>query len=175
MKQNNFLSAWVYFTIVVCLFLTSCYPSGQSLDPYIVDQNRQEENMYYVPSAPNVPLLSEKNDLSFNIDRISGSKFTGYEINAAYLPGKHFGITGSYSNARNKDGNAGYSFSMEYSRFEIGSGYIAQFARGWHFETYAGFGNGKISNFHHTGSSKLNLTHFFLQPAIAISNGKKTV
>ena len=88
------------------------------------------------------------------------------------MPGKHIGIIGSYSHAGNLNGTSG---SIKYNRFEMGSGYVAQFSKGRHFETYAGFGNGKIYNTHHTGNSKLNLTHFFLQPAITISNHKKTV
>ena len=172
MKQNKFFRAWVFLAVVT---LSSCYPGSVIPDPYIVDESRQRENIYYVPSAPSTALLSEKNDLNFNINRTSGSRFTGYEIQAAYLPWKHIGITGSYSHAGNKDGKSGYSSYMRYNRFEIGSGYIARFSRGWHFETYAGFGNGTIFNFHYTGTSKLNLTHFFLQPAIAISNEKKTV
>jgi hypothetical protein len=83
------------------------------------------------------------------------------------MPSKHVGITGSFSHADNGS-------EMKYNRFELGSGYITGLAKGWHFETYAGLGTGKISNRHHTGSSKLNLTHFFLQPAVSISNQKKT-
>lgn len=168
MKQNNFFRDWAYLLIVTSLFLASCYPSGIPVDPYIVDESRQKENMYYVPSAPNAPLLSEKNDLNFNVVSTTGSKFTGVEIQTAYLPSKHVGIAGSYS-------HAGNGSEMKSNRFELGSGYVTKFAKDWHFETYAGFGNGKISNSHYTGSSKLNLTHFFLQPAISISNKKKTV
>jgi len=169
--KNNFLphSAFVLFSVTV--LLTSCY-TGPIYDPYIVDASRQKENIYYVPSAPHTPLLTEKNDLSIDVMRASGSKFTGAEIQAAYLPWKHAGLIGSFSIGANHGGEPDY---MNYQRFEIGSGYITKFAEGWHFETYAGLGSGKIRNYHHTGHSKINLSHFFLQPAIAISNKTQTV
>jgi hypothetical protein len=138
-------------------------------DPYPVSQSRQEKNIYYIPSSPHTPLLAAKNDFSFQANSLAGSKFIeGFEIQGAFIPGKHIGVTGSYFNADNE-------YNMNYKRFEAGAGYVTEFSRSLHFETYAGFGNGKIKNYHHTGSSSLNLTHFFLQPAIAIANEKKTL
>jgi hypothetical protein len=149
--------------------LGSCYTGGTISDPYIVSESRQKENFYYIPSAPNTPLHSQKNDLEFNLMLVSGSKYSGAEVQASYMPGKHIGIMGSYSIAGI---NSNY---VKYNRFELGSGFATQFSGNWHFETYAGFGNGKIKNRHYTGNSKLNLTHFFLQPAIAISNENKRI
>ena len=146
---------------------SSCYFGGGVPDPYFVSESRQKENFYYVPSAPNTPLHSQKNDLGFRLMRVSGSKYSGADVQASYMPGKHIGIMGSYTiPGINSD-------FVKYNRFELGSGFVKQISRNWHFETYAGFGNGKIKNTHHTGSSKLNLTHFFLQPVIAISNENK--
>ncbi len=172
MKKNNKYFQLLCITVVTVFSLTSCLPYGQiPADPYIVDESRQKENIYYIPSAPNVPLLTEKNDLNLNILNTSGSKISGIEIQTAYMPGKHIGIIGSYHTG-NINGNHG---GKKYNRFEIGSGYVTPLSKGWHFETYAGFGNGQIFNTHHTGNSKLTLTHFFLQPSMAISNNKKTV
>jgi hypothetical protein len=150
--------------------LSSCFPSSVIPDPYIVDEGRQKENVYYVPPAANTPLLTEKGDLSFNIMRASGSKFTATELQAACLPLKHMGFMGSFSTGGHNE-----SHYMSYQRFEIGSGYVTKFSKGWHFETYSGLGNEKINNTHHTGNSKLNITNFFLQPAVAISNTNQTV
>jgi hypothetical protein len=168
MKRANFSHIFPVAASAICLFLDSCVPGNVIPDPYTVNESRQKENIYYVPSAPNAPLLSEKNDLNFNAVSTTGSKFRGVEIQSAFLLSNHIGITGSYSYAANES-------KMKYNRFELGSGYITKLNRGWHFETYAGLGTGKISNWHHTGSSKLNLTHFFLQPAVSVSNQKKTV
>ncbi len=140
-------------------------------DPYIVATSRQEKNIYYVPSAPNTPLLSEKNDLNFNVLRTSTKPIHGVEVQAAYLPGKHLGIIFRYSSAKD-DGP--YTDYIKYNSFEIGAGYVNQFSKDFHFETYAGLGKGKISNTHHTGLSNLNLTHYFIQPTIAVQNSNKT-
>ena len=160
-------------TAAIILFFASCFPGGIIPDPYIVDESRQKENIYYVPSAPNTPLLSEKNDFNFSLVRSSDTKFLGLETQLSYLPGKHIGITGSY--AGNIDNSNDVTHYLKYNRFEVGSGYVSQLPGGWHFETYAGLGNGKITNTHYSGYSRINLTHFFLQPAIAISNQTKTV
>jgi hypothetical protein len=145
---------------------SSCFSGGYVYDPYIVSESRQKENFYYVPSAPNTPLHSKKNELGFSLMRISDSKYSGADVQASYMAGKHIGIMGSYSSAGKTD-------FVKYNRFELGSGFVTQLSRNWHFETYVGFGNGKIKNTHHTGNSKLDLTHFFLQPVIAISNENK--
>lgn len=171
MNQNQFLSRWIAPAMVICLLLSSCNIVFYDPYPGKVPESRQKKNIYYVPSAPNTPLLTEKNDMDFNLLRSSGSEFSGIELQAAYLPAKHVGITGSYSLANNR-GSRNY---MKSNRFELGAGYITKLSRGLHFETYAGAGSGKVANHHHTGLSKTNLTHLFVQPAIAFTNTKKSV
>jgi hypothetical protein len=167
MKKNQ-INVISFKMLVITLSCSSCFNFPVTSDPYIVPESRQKENLYYVPSAANTQLLQEKNDLSFNLMRSANSKFSGTEFQASYLLNKHTGFTGSYSSSRNAD-------FMKYQNFEIGAGYIKQFSKGWHFETYGGIGNGKIDNSHHTGTSTLNLTKLFIQPALAISNKSKTV
>lgn len=152
--------------------LNSCFPTGPISDPYIVAESRQKENLYYVSSAPNTPLHSKKGDVNFGLLRTFYSKKSGGELQASFMPGNHVGIMGSYSFAGNSGDNHEY---VKYNRFELGSGFVTQLSKNWHFETYAGFGNGKIFNTHATGSSRINLTHFFLQSAIAISDDKKNI
>ena len=158
--------------VVTILCLTSCYTTGT--DTGMVSESRQKENVYYISSSPNSPLLTKKNDLSFSAAVSSGSKFSGAEIQAAYLPWKHIGVIGSYSAGNTNNLYDGFK-TTKYNRFEVGSGYVTQLSKGWLFETYTGLGNGKILNTHYSGSSKINLTHFFLQPAIAISSKKQTI
>jgi hypothetical protein len=167
-RQLHILS----LVFLAAVILSSCYPGSGISDPYIVDEGRQKENVYYVPPASNTPLLTEKGDLSFDIMRASGSKFTGTELHAACVPLKHLGFMGSFSTGGNPNDEPDY---LSYQRVEIGSGYVTKFSKGWHFENYAGLGNEKINNTHHTGYSKLNITNFFLQPTIAISNKNQTV
>jgi hypothetical protein len=161
-----------FYGFAICaatVLLNSCYP-GPITEPYYVVESRQKENVYYVASTPNTQLLSEKNDLGFNLMRSGGSKFSGVECQVSYLPSKHLGLIAGYSSA-GTDGRHDY---MKYHQFETGIGYIAHLSKEWHFETYGGFGSGKINNTHATGSSSINLTHFFLQPAIVVSNKNKT-
>jgi hypothetical protein len=56
----------------------------------------------------------------------------------------------------------------------MGTGYVLPFSEKWLFETYGGWGTGKIKNLHETGLSFVRSNHLFLQPAIAVSNKKKT-
>ena len=167
MKPKLLLSIIGYGTVIATLF-SSCYPGSQIADPYIVDQSRQKENQYYVKTSPSVPLLKEKNDISIAGGVSSGSQFTAGEFHAAYMPGKHVGITGSYARGDNKE-------YVKLNRFEIGSGYVKKLSPNWHFETYAGFGHSKIENRHYTGYSTIKSTHYFIQPAIAVSNLANTV
>ena len=155
------------------VFIESCYPGNSIPDPYYVSQDRQKENIYYVPSATNAPLLTEKGDMSFDVMRASGSKFTGVEIQGACLPSQHIGVIASYSSGGNNSSE--YQDYVTYNRFELGGGYVTKLSKGWHFETYGGWGNGKINNQHYTGYSTIRSNHFFLQPSIAISNTSKTV
>jgi hypothetical protein len=172
MNHSHFSPARIYLPIVICMLLNSCYTGPLVTDPYRVDESRQKENFYYVPSAPNSPLLTEKNDMNLNLVRSSSSKFAGFDIQGAYLPGKHVGIIAGYSLA---ESDGGYPYNMRYHRLEGGAGYILLLKNGWHLETYAGLGTGKVTNYHHTGFSKTDLTHFFIQPAFGFNNEKKTV
>jgi len=168
MKWTQQYLAFSFISACTIFSLSSCFGGGGVFDPYIVPESRQKENFYYVPSAPNTPLHSQKNELGFSLMRISDSKYSGADVQASYMAGKHIGIMGSYSSAGKTD-------FVKYNRFELGSGFVKQLSKNWYFEMYAGFGNGNIKNTHHTGISKLDLTHFFLQPAIAISNENKKV
>ncbi|HEY6505643.1 MAG TPA: hypothetical protein VIZ28_16825 [Chitinophagaceae bacterium] len=172
MKKYMILQTPGILFTAVCLSLVSCYPVGTVVDPYYVAPERQDQNTYYVPAAPHSPLLTEKGDINFNILRSSGSKFNGAELQLAYMPGKHVGIGMSYSGGGHKEGEPQ---AMNYSRFELMSGYVKKLRNGWHFESYGGLGTGGINNTHYTGKSHIKLNHFFLQPAIVVSNDKQTV
>lgn len=156
----------------VMIFLNSCYPSSTIPDPYYVSQDRQKENYYYLPPAANAPLLTEKGDVSATFMASSGKTASGAEIQAAGLPSKHIGVLASFSTGTNKSSKEDYT---KHHQFELGAGYVTKFAHIWSFETYGGWGSGDVSNRHHTGSSKINANHFFLQPTIAVANKNRTV
>lgn len=167
MKENLIIYCILMSSTV--LLISSCWP-GPVYDPYIVPESRQKENLYYVPTAPNTHLLTEKNDLDFNLVYSAGSKFSGGQFQASYLPGKHVGVIGSYAGGVN-DADHDY---MKYNQFELGAGYVTRFPKLWHFETYAGMGTGKIDNSHATGISTIHLTNYFIQPAIVAENKMQT-
>ncbi|MDB5229460.1 MAG: hypothetical protein JWN76_265 [Chitinophagaceae bacterium] len=171
--KNNLKHFTILFLIAAAIFnLSSCYPSSQLADPYIIPESRQKENLYYVPSVLNTPLNFKKGDLDFSVMSTSNSKLSGGEAQASYMPGKHLGIMASYSFAGSIGSNPD---NIHYNRFELGSGMVTQLSKNIHFNTYGGFGLGTIMNTHATGSSKINLTHFFLQPAIVISDKRKNI
>lgn len=172
MKITHHYPGLIFIASVAIFCLSSCFYGGAPPDPYIVYESRQKENFYYIPSAPNTPLHSQKKDINVSMMATSDSKFSGGEVQGSYMPGKHLGVMGSYSFAHS---NGSYSDYVKHNRFELGAGYVTQFSNNWHFETYAGFGNGKITNRHHTGSSEIKLTHFFVQPTIAVSSENKKV
>jgi hypothetical protein len=159
------------FSIVSFLMMASfsaCFYGTSSSPTYIVDEARQKENVYYVPSATNTQMLSNKNDFSFSVLRNSGSKNLGTEIQVSYLPANHIGIIGSYASAHNIN-------YMDFQNAEFGAGYVTALKNGWHFETYGGFDLGTILNNHYTGISNIRYTSFFIQPALVASNQNKTV
>jgi hypothetical protein len=170
MRQNT-LSPKLLVAVycIICMF-GSCVVGGGIADPYIVDELRQKENFYYVPSSHNAPLLKEKNDLSGSLQRSSSNKHSGVELQTAYIASKHIGIITSYSSGSNKKDD-----DLNYHRLEMGAGYIISINKLWHFETYAGYGGGKITNHHYSGQSTVKNNYFFLQPAIAVSNENQTV
>lgn len=182
MKPNIILSRQILPFCFITLVFNSCYPGGAVYDPYIVDDSRQKENYYYAPSSHNAPFLKEKNDLSASLQATTNDKQSGFGLQAAYLPHKNIGIITSYTRGDSKDSklNSNYTYGhnnprLKYNHFEMGAGYISRINTFWHFETYAGFGSGKIDNKHHTGRSKIKNNYFFLQPALAVSNERKTI
>ncbi|MEI8075866.1 MAG: hypothetical protein WCH78_14035 [Bacteroidota bacterium] len=163
-KLNSFLSvlSMLVFTVLIC----SCW-SGQAIyDPYYVPQSRQEENLYYIPTTTNLLALSEKNEIGANILNTASDKYSGTEIQTSFIPDTHLGIMGSLSSAR--------SSSLKFNSYELGVGYLKKY-KNWNFENYVGWGNGKILNTHQTGTSTININHFFIQPGFILNNSKRTV
>ena len=67
------------------IFLSSCDPL---YDPYpgVVPEDRQKENIYYLLTSPNAPLLRYKDEVNVRINYITGKKHSGGEIQMAYKP-----------------------------------------------------------------------------------------
>lgn len=169
-RQLFYFSSILQATLVVYMF-SSCVVPGQIDVPYMVPDERQHENLYYVPSAPNTMLSSEKNQFDFNVIRSSGARYTGIDLQAGYMATKNIGLIAGYSTAKNNSSPD----HMNFKRYEFGAGYVVPIAKRWHFETYAGGGKGKIDNHHFTGYSNVDLTHYFIQPAFAFKTPDKSL
>lgn len=150
--------------------LYSCDPFLYLPDPYLVADSRQKENVYYAPPCQNVPLLSEKNDLSGSLSFGSTSKQSGVDVHSAFMPAKNFGLLGSYRSYKQKSN----SVEGKISSYEFGAGYIKDDKK-LHLEVYGGIGGGQITNTHHSGLSTVKFNNFFIQPTIAVQNLEKTV
>lgn len=168
--MRNLINVLNIISIAVGIIFSfnSCYVTTTTGIPI----ERQKENIYYVPSTPVSTTLLEKNEINFNLLRSSSSKFTGLEVQGAYLPSNHIGIIAGFNHASNKDPIETY---MKFNRFELGAGYLASLPNNCHFETHVGGGFGKATNYHATGLSKTNLGIFFIQPAVGFYNKPKTV
>ena len=169
MKKRNLAS-----TIVVLVFsmpfFYSCVTGSFTADPYFVDDSRQKENVYHAPAMQNVPLLSEKNDLSFSASLGYTSQHSGIDLHTAFVPAKNVGLLAGYRSYSQKK----HSEDGKIASYEFGAGYIKD-GKQFHFEAYGGVGGGSTTNHHHTGESKLTFSNFFVQPTIAVQNLTKTV
>jgi len=143
--------------------LQSCLVYGVT-DPYFVDIDRQKENSYHAPSTINVPLLSNKNDLSFAAHYAIFTRHNGVDVHTAFIPAKHLGLQAGYRSYGVK-GDAG----GKVESFELGAGYVKDWDK-FLFEAYAGIGGGKIRNEHYTGMSFIRYSSYYIQPAFAIQN-----
>ena len=150
----------------LCLLPVSCAPI--IYQPYLVPEDRQKENVFYIPHALHAPLLYKKGDFRGGVSTTFVQKNNLFEFQGAYMATNHIGIMANYIHPIETGGVANLKC------FELGAGYILPLANNWHFETYGGWGSSKIANRHQTGSSNIKSNHFFLQPAIAVQNKKKT-
>jgi hypothetical protein len=165
MKSVNTTTHFIFLCLALST-VSSCYTLDP--DPFIVPLDRQQENKFYKHSVHNAPLLSKKNNLSTSFLFSTTASSEAIDLQAAYMPLQHIGITTNYT------GGTRTSYT-NYNRFEAGIGYVADFKKGWNFETYTGLGSGKVINHHYTGSSTIKNNLFYIQPAISASSAKRTV
>lgn len=148
----------------VTFLFSSCITMQPSI-PYNIPQSRQEENVFYFAPSQNVPLLTNKNDVSARVKYEGGTNHSAISFQVALMPTKHIGVIASHSSG--DDGN--------YRNNEFGAGYVSTLDSSWNFEIYAGFGRGTIENKHATGTSSLRSSYYFLQPTISVLDVSKTL
>ena len=128
---------------------------------------------YYAPSSQNVPLFTEKNEFNGSAGLKLGAYSQGFDMQLAYAPTDHLGLTAGYSGFRAKQSafalDEDYSDRFRSNAFDLGMGYYTKFSKYGVFETYAGYGTGSLSNdYSGSGSSRLGHSSFFLQPALGL-------
>lgn len=119
---------------------------------------------YYQPNANNVPLFKEKNEARIQLQASGGNYLSGFDAQTAYAVGKHTGLQLNYFHTgdNNQDNSSGKG---DY--IEAAAGYFMPLHNNrWIFETYAGIGEGIISNVYNVSkSSKFGITKFIVQPS----------
>lgn len=135
----------VVLVIISALFLDSCAP-------------------IYIPNAVNSPLFSEQHDAALQ----GSSGLSGYDVQAAYSPLKHFGIMFNTSFYDNKSSDL-----KSYNRHEFyegGAGYYGSFEEVGRYEVYSGFGQGTSTSYDSNwlGLIRGDYNRFFVQPAIGV-------
>jgi hypothetical protein len=144
---------------------------------------------YYAPSANNVPLFKEKNEVRIQAQYIdvgsnpsnanrtggdysnSGDNIGGFQLQTAYAAGKHLGLQLNYFHVSNEDPNNG---SGNGSYIEAAAGYFKQLKNTqWVFETYGGIGSGTVKSTYKNNSSEASattsFTKFLVQPSFGYS------
>ncbi|WP_207425149.1 hypothetical protein [Pedobacter sp. SYSU D00535] len=122
---------------------------------------------YYAPNSNNTPLFREKNELSLRVHSITGSRHTGGEVQAAYAVGKHTAVMFNYFRGTNERQNDYDKDEGKGSFAEVGGGVFFPLQDpNLVFESYGGFGRGKVTNIYGTSSSEVSYSRFFLQPNI---------
>jgi hypothetical protein len=149
-----------------CLLLVGCYygPVGRASWPSgsPVPDDWQKEARYFVPTTGMAPMISANED--FRADFAYSTGNDGAEGYTADMSGR------VYKNWAVMGGVKGYSFDDEYNsdftRWELGAGYLLPLKGIWNFETFAGYGNQKTENQYHSGYTIFNNKYLFIQPTV---------
>ncbi|WP_207492621.1 hypothetical protein [Aridibaculum aurantiacum] len=149
-----------YPVVIVSYFLlvTAC----SSTQPTTVPQSRQERNLFHAFTTASPTMLQNKNDLHIQTSAVVW-QYAWPEVQVAYAPLKNIGVSTVIAGSLTKD-------DFMFNAYNFSAGYFNKVAPNVHLESYVGTERGTINNTHATGSSKLKLTKYFIQPAIAFSN-----
>jgi hypothetical protein len=127
------------------------------------------QHYYYQPSANNVPLFREKNEARIQLQTSSGNYLSGFDAQTAYAVGKHTGLQLNFFHTGDKAEGFG---SGKGDYIEAAAGYFKPLPNNrWIFETYAGIGEGWVTNVYETSaSSKFGMTKLFMQPSFGFTS-----
>jgi hypothetical protein len=122
----------------------------------------------YIPNVINTPMLSNRGEFHANLN--TGT--SGFDPQLSFAVTDHIGVmlNGSFAN-RNPDSTSSHH---QHQFCEFGIGYFTRFERIGRFETYMGYGRGRINAFYDClfwkSFSNVTYNRVFVQPAIGISS-----
>jgi hypothetical protein len=121
----------------------------------------------YRPNTVNVPMLKEKNDVTFGT--YLGTN--GADVQAAYAITNNIGVMANASIINSY--NATNGTQREHRFAEGGIGYFKPINKEAVFDIYAGAGNGYAYNsgnfiFNYYSFNRVNYNRFFIQPSVAL-------
>src|SRR5688500_3325714 len=96
----------------------------------------------YVPNMHNVPLFRERNEVRLSGARgtcsdMAGTSVTTTEVQTAYSPTDHLGVTGNFIYGKSGEDESG---SGSGHMIELGAGYFHPITDRFVVEVYAGYG-----------------------------------
>ncbi|MBW1294017.1 hypothetical protein [Aquimarina litoralis] len=122
----------------------------------------------YVPNAVNTPLFGKKGETKVAIH--AGT--SGIDPQVSYAITNHIGIqmNGSFFNKASQV--TGKLYDHQYA--ELAPGYYTKISEIFRFETYAGFGLGKLQPERENElwdiNSNINMSRVFIQPSVGLTN-----
>ncbi|TCZ70170.1 hypothetical protein [Flaviaesturariibacter aridisoli] len=150
MKRNRNLTACA--ALLTGLLLASC---GQQ---------------FYSPRPNDPPLLAAKGDLKVD-GRLELSALSTPRLSAAWSPVAHLGLQAGYGSNNSRGytslDSTGYDYYEQRSLGYVGAGYYANLRPNVLFEVYGGVGAARYHSSHTGYIDRLNMTNWYVQPAIA--------
>lgn len=122
----------------------------------------------YVPNVINAPLLTNKGEVQISLH--AGT--SGFDPQAAYAITNHLGVmaNASFMNSTS-DTTDNYH---KHGFMELGAGYFTNFGGRFKFETFAGYGAGKIEAYYENEQwdsfAKTDVSRYFIQPSLGITS-----
>lgn len=121
----------------------------------------------YVPNTVNVPLFTNRNEIQASLH--AGT--SGFDPQIAYAVTDHLGLMVNASFMNNTSDSTDNFHKHRF--FEGGAGYYTHFATRGKFETFLGFGSGRVSSLYSnniwTSSSDARFNRIFIQPSLGFT------
>jgi len=133
-------------------------------------------HFYYLPSNPNVPLFTEKNEFHGSISMGGSAISSGIDAQAAIALTDHFAVMTNYMSSKYSSNDPDDKNLTKINYFEGAAGYFKPLNRFWVFEVYGGLGSCSqhheyyaYPNYTYRGKADLTFVKLFLQPSLGVT------